>query len=222
MSCFTELTLAYKKFVEAHGIHIPEGKGELICYEAGEAFDVEHDHLYILSEGIVAFTLGELATVTDYKNEQKNYCIGNLPEGMMLGLIEKYAPQLPIHYVAETTTKIVKIDHRYFDAHIIKNKNDVNFVIGMLSMTIALSIDILHERSSGLGYETIRAMIIRCNIKKMNGTLSDEPLSSFILRRTRLSRSYVFRIIADLKKGGYITVIRGRLYSINRILPEKY
>ena len=49
-----------------------------------------------------------------------------------------------------------------------------------------------------------------------------EGLALFIIRRTNLSRTHVFRVLAELKAGGYITMERGKLVSIDRPLPEDY
>ncbi len=45
---------------------------------------------------------------------------------------------------------------------------------------------------------------------------------SFIQRRTNLSRSRVMSILAELRKGGYITVHRGVLEKITRTLPPTF
>ena len=38
-----------------------------------------------------------------------------------------------------------------------------------------------------------------------------ESLSAFIIKRTNLSRSYVYQVLAALREGGYITVKKGKL-----------
>ena len=53
--------------------------------------------------------------------------------------------------------------------------------------------------------------------------LADYPEAvSFIQRRTNLSRSRVMSILAELRKGGYITVHRGVLEKITRTLPAHF
>ncbi|EOY3994542.1 helix-turn-helix domain-containing protein, partial [Klebsiella aerogenes] len=49
-----------------------------------------------------------------------------------------------------------------------------------------------------------------------------ESLSAFIIKRTNLSRSYVYQVLAALKEGGYITVKKGQLISIDRKIPDKF
>ncbi|RKP44986.1 helix-turn-helix domain-containing protein [Pararobbsia silviterrae] len=45
---------------------------------------------------------------------------------------------------------------------------------------------------------------------------------SFVLERTKLSRSIVAKIISDLRAGGYLEIDRGRLIAITRPFPLRY
>ncbi|WP_227505052.1 helix-turn-helix domain-containing protein [Klebsiella aerogenes] len=54
------------------------------------------------------------------------------------------------------------------------------------------------------------------------GVLHDRSLASFILKRTKMSRSYLFKILAELKEGGYIKMENGELIDIAHELPEKF
>jgi len=44
---------------------------------------------------------------------------------------------------------------------------------------------------------------------------------NYIQRRTRISRSVVAEVLAALRQGNYINMVRGKLVSINR-LPAEY
>lgn len=79
-----------------------------------------------------------------------------------------------------------------------------------------------NERVNDSGYATIREMLHRYLFKVEEGTVTNVGVASFILKRTRLSRSYVFQILSALKQGGYITIHNGRLISIDRDIPERY
>lgn len=46
--------------------------------------------------------------------------------------------------------------------------------------------------------------------------------ANYILKRTFLSRSCVMKILAQLKKGGYITTQRGILLEIDKTIPLRY
>ncbi|EOI5727816.1 helix-turn-helix domain-containing protein [Cronobacter malonaticus] len=66
-------------------------------------------------------------------------------------------------------------------------------------------------------------------VRKSLITLSEIPLenrmninaSQYITSTTNLSKSYVMKVIQELRKGGYIDIQRGRLISIGK-LPQKY
>lgn len=66
-------------------------------------------------------------------------------------------------------------------------------------------------------------------VRKSLITLSEIPLenrmninaSQYITSTTNLSKSYVMKVIQELRKGGYIQIQRGRLISIGK-LPQKY
>lgn len=45
--------------------------------------------------------------------------------------------------------------------------------------------------------------------------------SQYITSTTNLSKSYVMKVIQELRKGGYIEIQRGRLISLGK-LPQKY
>lgn len=45
---------------------------------------------------------------------------------------------------------------------------------------------------------------------------------SFIQRRTGLSRSRTMTFLSELRKGGYITIVRGKLTSVDQKLPVAY
>ncbi|MGR7850519.1 helix-turn-helix domain-containing protein [Klebsiella aerogenes] len=83
-------------------------------------------------------------------------------------------------------------------------------------------IHIYYERNNDSGYATIRQMLHRYLYKNEEGTVNNEGIASFILKRTRLSRSYVFQILSGLKSGGYITVKNGKLIAINREIPKRF
>ncbi|HTJ93955.1 MAG TPA: helix-turn-helix domain-containing protein [Pararobbsia sp.] len=51
---------------------------------------------------------------------------------------------------------------------------------------------------------------------------ADLTAVSFVLERTKLSRSIVAKIVSDLRAGGYIEVDRGRLMTIVRAFPLRY
>lgn len=65
-------------------------------------------------------------------------------------------------------------------------------------------------------------MICRYQRQCEEGGLHDRSLAGFILKKTKVSRSYLFKIPSDLKEGGYIEIQNGKLTAILKELPEEY
>ncbi len=108
-----------------------------------------------------------------------------------------------------------------------------------------MAVEILNEKNLWQEMAHIlaqRLMVLRMRSQEMVGVdsypmvrtllteLADYPEAyrrqinalSFIQRRTNLSRSRVMSILAELRKGGYITVHRGVLEKITRTLPAHF
>ena len=138
-----------------------------------------------------------------------------------IGLLERYN-KLDLYYQSETEVFLSQLtttefDNLFFNSH--KNSYLLNQIMARLSIEL---IHIYYERNNDSGYATIRHMLYRYMIKSEEGILQNEGIASFILKRTRLSRSYVFQVLAALKSGGYITIKHGKLVSINREIPAKF
>ncbi|WP_227549855.1 helix-turn-helix domain-containing protein, partial [Klebsiella quasipneumoniae] len=71
-------------------------------------------------------------------------------------------------------------------------------------------------------FQTIKSMLSRYLYRAEIDGGQHESLSAFIIKRTNLSRSYVYQVLAALREGGYITVKKGKLISIDRSIPEKF
>ena len=75
--------------------------------------------------------------------------------------------------------------------------------------------------TSSTAYETV------CNsLQLLDGHTPDIKSEiaavTFVLERTKLSRSIVSKIISDLRTGGYLEMERGRLIMITRPFPLRY
>ncbi|MCE1557257.1 helix-turn-helix domain-containing protein, partial [Enterobacter hormaechei] len=92
----------------------------------------------------------------------------------------------------------------------------------ILTYMSIFTIDLHNERRQVTSYQTIKPMLYRYLYRQETHTGENEGLALFIIKRTNLSRTHVFRVLADLKAGGYITMKRGKLVSIDRPLPEAY
>lgn len=69
-------------------------------------------------------------------------------------------------------------------------------------------------------YEKIRAAMIDLD-NEPEAIRKKTTAAGYIQERTHLSRSHIMKIIAELKRGGYIVTRRGILLSIDQ-LPMKY
>jgi len=77
-------------------------------------------------------------------------------------------------------------------------------------------LDYIELHTNSKSYHKVRALIYYTDSLKIKPNVI---LSTMIINVTGLSRSWVMNIIAELKKGGYISLTRGRLVKINKELP---
>ncbi|MDX6020470.1 helix-turn-helix domain-containing protein [Scandinavium sp. V105_16] len=140
---------------------------------------------------------------------------------MPIGLLERNY-NLPLYYHAENDVAFVQLTEEEFDKIVFSDPQHAELLSQILLYMSTTLIHIYYERNNDSGYATIREMLKRYLFKSEDGTLNDEGIASFILKRTRLSRSYVFQILSGLKAGGYITVKNGKLVSINREIPKRF
>uniref|UniRef100_UPI00195507DC helix-turn-helix domain-containing protein n=1 Tax=Klebsiella aerogenes TaxID=548 RepID=UPI00195507DC len=116
-----------------------------------------------------------------------------------------------------------KITYEDFDD--IFYKTSENRAIQLSQMLVYLfmfAIDIYHERRHYSGYHVIKTMLNRNIYSQQLPTFEREGIVAFISKRTLLSRSYIYKVISELKKGGYITIEKVKLVSINKKLPSKF
>ncbi|WP_370612197.1 helix-turn-helix domain-containing protein [Klebsiella aerogenes] len=153
-----------------------------------------------------------------------------LKEGLMLGHTFLYMPvgiperyyNLPLYYRAESPVKAVQLTSEEADEVFFSTPERAILFSKIMAFICATLVHVYYERNNDSGYATIREMLQRYMFKVENDTIGSESIAAFILARTRLSRSYVFQILAGLKSGGYISVRKGRLISINRDIPERF
>lgn len=145
--------------------------------------------------------------------------VGNTIEHMPVGLLERYCPLAKFEYSAMTPVELIKIPYAAFDRIFIHNNPQRAFRTGDDHGVH----DYLHARSAQrtsaadqLSDDSADAVSVSLHRQQ---THKGENEGNNIIKRTNLSRTHVFRVLADLKAGGYITMVRGKLISINRPLP---
>ncbi|KZR31056.1 helix-turn-helix domain-containing protein [Enterobacter genomosp. S] len=186
--------------------------GEALTVAANKKLAVEPGYIYFCTEGSLTILMPE-----DGLN------IGNTIEYMPIGLMERYCPLAKFEYRSSAKVKLVKIPYADFDQLFLHGGPErVQALATILTFMSIFTIDLHNERGQVTSYQTIKHMLYRYLYRQETHTGENEGLALFIIKRTNLSRTHVFRVLADLKAGGYITVKRGRLVSIDRPLPEAY
>lgn len=210
---------SYKNFIDENDLYNMVQQGRAYGVGPGERVEVKPGFLYFLQSGFVS---AELIDVTEVRSSDGYNFYSHIYEGMILGVIEKCCPNIKIDYVTQSYVDLIKISYEDFELALQDGKSDVTSLFRLMSYMIAFLTCNTIESSTAASYSTIRAMIYRYGQKKDLNVLGGEMLSHFIMKRTNLSRSYVFKVISDLKKGGYITVKSGKLISINKNIPADY
>ncbi|MGL4724029.1 MAG: helix-turn-helix domain-containing protein [Scandinavium sp.] len=194
--------------------HVPElmEKGEMSDYPPNHHFKPEPGFIYFVTEGSLAITVAG-----------SELTIGNTIEYMPVGLMERYCPLVTFEYISMTPIGVIKVSYEDFDQIFIHATPErVNELATILVYMTIFSLDLHSERRQLTSYQTIKPMLFRYLYRSQTHQDEREGVAAFIMRRTTLSRTHVFRVLADLKEGGYITVERGKLVSINKTLPEDY
>lgn len=187
-------------------------EGEAITVAANKKLALQPGYIYFCTEGSLSILMPE-----------NGLSIGNTIESMPIGLMERYCPLAKFEYSSSAQVKLVKITCAAFDQIFLHGGAErVQELATILTFMSIFTIDLHNERRQVTSYQTIRPMLYRYLYRQSTHKGENEGLALFIIRRTNLSRTHVFRVLADLKAGGYITMKRGKLVSIDRPLPDAY
>ncbi|HEJ0318369.1 TPA: helix-turn-helix domain-containing protein [Klebsiella aerogenes] len=185
--------------------------GRELIFEPGVILQPRNGEVLVVADGLMSIS----------DDMEDGLMLGHTFRYMPIGLIERYYLQ-GLHYRTESRTTLVQLTAEEADMVFLATPERATLFSQIMSYMSSILIHVYYERNNDSGYATIREMLYRYLYKAEKNTLNNEGIAAFILRRTRLSRSYVFQILAGLKAGGYITVKQGRLLSINRNIPERY
>lgn len=187
--------------------------GRKIELENGELFQPHKGEVSIIDEGglMISNSLDEDAI-----------SIGIVHHLTMIGLIERFNPNMMLFYKAEGHVSLITMTDDEFDKVFFENIEFRPIILYLMTQLTVALVHIYYERNKESRYATIREMIIRYQNQKDLGEIKREGLASFILRRTGLSRSYVFQVLNALKVGGYISMKSGKLISINKSIPMAF
>ena len=185
--------------------------GRELTYPEGVIIRPKENEILILVSG----------QMTTSAPQNQELVIGHTFPLMPIGLLERYY-QFKVYYQTEVTTTLIQLTDEEFDRIFYHNPSHAAMLSQILLFMSSRLIHIYYERNNDSGYATIRQMLHRYLYKNEEGTVNNEGIASFIMKRTRLSRSYIFQILSGLKAGGYITVKNGKLISINREIPKRF
>lgn len=187
-------------------------EGETLTVKPHNKLDVQQGYIYFCIEGSLTILM-----------PGDGLSIGNTIESMPIGLMERYCPLAKFEYRASASVKLIKISHATFDQLFFHSGPErMQELATILAYMSIFTIDLHNERGQLTSYQTIKPMLSRYLYRQNTHPEENEGLALFIIKRTNLSRTHVFRVLADLKTGGYITMKRGKLVSIDRPLPEAY
>ncbi|WP_281549774.1 helix-turn-helix domain-containing protein [Kluyvera cryocrescens] len=188
--------------------------------EEGEDLTINAHHKLELHKGYIYFCIEGSLTIL---MPGDGLSIGNTIECMPVGLMERYCPLAEFEYHASATVKLTKISYSSFDRLFFQSGPErIQELVTIMAYMSIFTIDLHNERGQLTSYQTIKPMLSRYLYRQNTHPGENEGLALFIIKRTNLSRTHVFRVLADLKTGGYITMRRGKLVSIDRPLPEAY
>jgi CRP-like cAMP-binding protein len=185
--------------------------GDVFTLAPTDCVNLHPGFIYIVLDGSVAIS-----------HKDNELTVGNTIEYMPIGLMEEYCPLLRFEYKCMTPVTAVKISCEKFMALFYQSPEHMSVLSKILVFMTIFSLELLAERKQLTSYQTIKPMLHRYLYRARTFENEKEGLANFIMRRTKLSRTHVFRVLADLKEGGYITMEKGKLISIDKTLPEEY
>ncbi|TFZ52677.1 hypothetical protein E5C26_05585 [Serratia proteamaculans] len=186
-------------------------KGQGIRFEPGEEIVIPTGMIYFLSQGEISIS----RRGTEHVLCNMNHCVP-------IGLMELYYENDSLCYQAVKDVTIWALTKDQWESHLHQMTSYASDITKMLTFMLTLVVDTYHERSSQSGYQIVKTMLHRYNHHLESGLSPKEGVASYILARTKLSRSYVFQILSALRSGEYITIDGGKLVAINKLLPENY
>jgi CRP-like cAMP-binding protein len=190
--------------------------------EKGEVVKFGNAAHLTLKENEILFVIDGSVIVKKTTNISNNLHLGIADLFTPFGLIEVHYPHIAFEYKALTDVTVISITYDDLNS-LMSQRHDVSKAIIRILMQLNVMLThAVYERGSGNGFFTVTSMLHRYLDRAEMGYRNHESISTFILKRTRLSQSYVFQVISELKKGGYINVENGELVSINKRIPDKF
>lgn len=167
------------------------------------------------SEVIHVIVSGEV----EFRRESDDLCMFTLQNKCLFGLSSIYYSATHMYGLVRTNTVIRTLKKEDF-VRLMSEKNLWEALSKVLSWYVCL----LSKRDEVLvarnAYSIVREFLLEIN-ELMVHHQRDINVYEYIQEYTSLARSTIIKILADLKKGNYIRVDKGRLLYLSA-LPEKY
>lgn len=187
-------------------------KGETLFFAENQKIHLTPGYIFFITKGSLSIS------ISGY-----NLTIGNTIEYMPVGLMERYCPLVTFEYTGVTNVTIIKLNYEDFDQIFLNSGPETAQELAViLTYMVIFTLELHSERKQPTSYQIIKPMLHRYLYRQNTHQEENEGLATFIIRRTNLSRTHVFRLLAELKNGNYITMENGRLISIDKPLPEEY
>ncbi|MET6677163.1 helix-turn-helix domain-containing protein [Citrobacter amalonaticus] len=167
------------------------------------------------SEVIHIIVSGEV----EFRRESDELCMFTIQNKSIFGLSSIYHDSTHMYGLVRTNTVVRTLKKADF-IRLMSEKNLWEALSKVLSWYVCL----LSKRDEVLvarnAYSIVREFLLEIN-ELMVHHQRDINVYDYIQEYTSLARSTIIKILADLKKGNYIQVDKGRLLSLSA-LPEKY
>lgn len=167
------------------------------------------------SEVIHIIVSGEV----EFRRESDELCMFTIQNKSIFGLSSIYHNSTHMYGLVRTNTVVRTLKKADF-IRLMSEKNLWEALSKVLSWYVCL----LSKRDEVLvarnAYSIVREFLLEIN-ELMVHHQRDINVYDYIQEYTSLARSTIIKILADLKKGNYIQVDKGRLLSLSA-LPEKY
>lgn len=140
--------------------------------------------------------------------------LGCVPFSFLIGLPELYLPINNISYkvMGGTTLSYITFSDWAWASCKLNLEHEANIILSFILSGLLLNLRLFYAESN----ESKIINLINRNYENNKKRSQHEPLINFILSRSTLSRSFVFKAIKELKASKYITMKSGILVSINK------
>ncbi len=133
--------------------------------------------------------------------------VGIVIAHMPLGLLEHYCPSVALYYQCLGECQLAKITASDFERIFFHSSPGYMQELTTIPAYMGIfALDAHYERGSQTSFQTIKSMLSRYLYRGEIDGGQHESLSAFIIKRTNLSRSYVYQCWPRCARGGYITV----------------